>query len=117
MHNMFIDIYIATGLIGLVLIVLLFWSFARRDLLALAILSMPVARTMVEAGRSYGTWMILAMLGILLNYCDQNRITVTEFFDRLYSRADEARAAPARDTCIRAARRGQQRGMERNGRA
>ena len=116
-HNMFIDIYIATGLIGLVLIVLLFWSFARRDFLALAILSMPVARTMVEAGRSYGTWMILAILGILLNYCDQNRITVTEFFDRLYSRADEARAAPARDTCIRAARRGRQRGMERNGRA
>lgn len=116
-HNMFIDIYIAAGLIGLVLIVLLFLSFARRDLLALAILSMPVARTMVEAGRSYGTWMILAMLGILLNYCDKNRITVTEFFDRLYSRADEARTAPVWDTCIRAARRGQQRGMERNGRA
>lgn len=100
-HNMFIDIYIAAGIIAFVLIVILFLTFVRKDYLALAFLAMPLVRTMVEAGRSYGTWMILALLGIILNYCDQNKLTVLEFFNRLYARRDDGQAAEARMSCIK----------------
>ena len=110
-HNMFVDIYIAAGIIGLLLIVGLFLSFARRDFLALSFLAMPVARTMVEAGRSYGTWAILAVLGIILNYCDANHVTATELFNKLYARSRKPEPEPPqRATCIRAVRRRMQRG-------
>lgn len=99
-HNMFIDLYIAGGIIMVALICLLFRRFIRKDLIVWAFFSLPLMRTMVEAGRSYGTWGVLMLMEIMLCYCDRKGIMLTELFDQIYEKP-EVTPGKRIKTCIR----------------
>ncbi len=100
-HNMFVDMYIASGLIGAGLSVLLFLLFIRKDLLALSFFSYSMIRVMFEAGRTPGTWEILTILAALISLSEARGISVSELLTSIYDRPEPEETA-VRPTCIRA---------------
>lgn len=104
-HNMFVDLYIASGLIGAGLAIWLFACFFRWDALALSLFVYAFMRVFVEAGRTPGTWEILTILAALYGLSDARGVSVSELLKSIYSQPESEEAKGEIRTCIRARQR------------
>ncbi|WAA12115.1 O-antigen ligase family protein [Fervidibacillus halotolerans] len=91
-HNLYIDLLVSSGIIGAVLMLLIFITIilkSKKNPIAVSFITIAFINSMIESGRSYGFWIPLMLALMIIKNISDKKVDLAVIFKGSYRKKSE----------------------------